>query len=151
MHLFLVALTAVQKTALFCVCVCVLCLCFVIHLSKKTKQNKTPQNIDIPFKKKCGHTVHLALVREDDLPAATWGVNGEGFLEALLNVWSPNPFRIILQRFVKSVPQLLTPTPRGGSWHPLCRRGEMMGRGPESSRWRAQSWRKGPWKKGWRL
>lgn len=107
-----------------------------------------PQFLNIPFKKKVGHTVHLALIREDDLPAATWGVDGEGFLEALLDIRSPDPFRIILQGFVKRVPQLLTPTPRGGSWHPLCRRGEMMGRGPESSGCRAQIWRKGPWKKG---
>lgn len=82
-----------------------------------------------PFKKKKqydegrGHTVHLALVGEDDLPAATRRVDGEGLLEALLNVWAPHALRIILQGFVERVPQLLTPTPGGGSRHPLRRRG----------------------------
>ena len=39
-------------------------------------------------------TVHLALVGEDDLPPATGRVDGEGLLEALLDVWGPHPLRV---------------------------------------------------------
>ena len=35
-------------------------------------------------------TIHLALIREDDLPSATWRVNGQCLLEGLLNVSSPH-------------------------------------------------------------
>lgn len=82
-----------------------------------------------------GRTVHLALIREDDLPAATWWVDSQGFLEALLDVWAPYTLSIILQGFVKSISQLLTPTPGGGSRHPLCRRGGTTDRRPQCTVW----------------
>lgn len=78
-------------------------------------------------------TVHLALIRQDDLPAATWRVDCQSLLEALLNVRAPHALCIILQGFVQRIPQLLTPTPGGGSRHPLCRRGETTEQGPPSS------------------
>lgn len=53
---------------------------------------------------KVGRTVHLALIREDDLPTATGRVDGQGLLEALLDVGAPHALRIILQGFVKSIP-----------------------------------------------
>lgn len=78
-------------------------------------------------------TVHLALIRKDDLPAAARRVDGQSLLEALLDVRAPHALRIILQGFVQRIPQLLTPTPGGGSRHPLRRRGEATERGPQSS------------------
>lgn len=39
-------------------------------------------------------TVHLPFVREDDFPPPTWWVDGQGFLKALLNVWTPDAFGI---------------------------------------------------------
>ena len=40
--------------------------------------------------------VHLALVGQDDLPPATWGVDGQGLLEALLNVGGPDALGILI-------------------------------------------------------
>ena len=40
--------------------------------------------------------VHLPLVGEDDLPPATWRVDGQGLLEALLDVRRPDTLRIIV-------------------------------------------------------
>lgn len=85
--------------------------------------------------KRDGRTVHLALIREDDFPTAAWWVNCQGFLEALLDVGAPYTLGVILQGFVKSISQLLTPTPRGGSRHPLRRRGGMSERGSKSKEW----------------
>lgn len=76
-----------------------------------------------------GRTVHLALVREDDLPAAAGRVDGQGLMEALLDVGAPHALRIALQGLVECVPQLLAPTPGGGSRHPLRRRGGTTERG----------------------
>lgn len=81
-----------------------------------------------------GRTVHLALIREDDLPTATWRVDGQGLLEALFDVRAPHALSIILKWFVKSISQLLTPTPWGGSRHPLRRRGGTTSRRPQSKR-----------------
>ena len=39
--------------------------------------------------------VHLPLVREDDLPPAAWRVDGQGLLEALFYVRSPDPLRVL--------------------------------------------------------
>ena len=40
--------------------------------------------------------VHLPLVREDDLPPSTWRVDGQGLLEALLDVRRPDTLCIIV-------------------------------------------------------
>lgn len=82
-----------------------------------------------------GRTVHLALIREDDLPPAAGRVDGQGLLEALLNVGAPHTLRIVLQGLVQLVAQLLAPSPGGGSRHPLRRRGGKRGRGPRSEGW----------------
>ena len=37
-------------------------------------------------------TVHLPLVGQDDLPSATWGVDGESLVEGLLDLGSPDTF-----------------------------------------------------------
>lgn len=37
-------------------------------------------------------TVHLSLVGQDDLPASTWRVDGQGLLEALFDVGTPDSF-----------------------------------------------------------
>lgn len=80
-------------------------------------------------------TVHLALIREDDLAAAAGWIDGQSLLKALLNVGAPHALCIVLQGFVKSIPQLLAPTPGGGSRHPLRRRGGTMEREPLSEGW----------------
>lgn len=103
------------------------------------------------FDNKIDHTIHLALIRKDDLPAATWWIDGQGLLEALLNIWAPHALCVILQGFVKCIPQLLTPTPGGGSRHPLCRRGGTTERGPEIREWRSWVWEKGGQDEGRRL
>lgn len=79
-------------------------------------------------------TVHLALIREDDLSAPARWIDCQRFLKALLDVWTPDALRVILQGFVQSIPQLLTPTPGGGSRHPLRRRGGREDTGPQSRR-----------------
>ena len=44
--------------------------------------------------------VHLALVRQDDLPSAAWRVNGQGLLEALLDVRGPDALGILITRLL---------------------------------------------------
>lgn len=83
-------------------------------------------------------TVHLALIREDDLAAAAGWIDGQSLLKTLLNVRAPHTLCIVLQGFVKSIPQLLTPTPGGGSRHPLRRRGWTMEREPLSEGWKGK-------------
>lgn len=39
-------------------------------------------------------TIHLSLVRQDDLSSSTWWVDGERFLKALLNVWTPDSLSV---------------------------------------------------------
>lgn len=41
-----------------------------------------------------GLTVHLALVGENNFAPAARRVDGQGLLEALLNVWTPHSLRI---------------------------------------------------------
>lgn len=48
-------------------------------------------------------TIHLALVRQDDLPAAAGGVDGQGLLEALLDVRAPHPLRVVVHGLVRRV------------------------------------------------
>lgn len=43
-------------------------------------------------KKRGGLTIHLAFIRQDDFPPATWWVDRQGLLEALLDVWTPHTF-----------------------------------------------------------
>lgn len=49
-------------------------------------------------------TVHLPLVGEDDLPPATWRVDGEGLLEALLDVRAPHALGVPVNGLVLVVP-----------------------------------------------
>lgn len=43
-----------------------------------------------------GLTVHLAFIREDDLTTATGWVDGERFLEALLDVRAPHTLSVVV-------------------------------------------------------
>ncbi len=45
-------------------------------------------------------TIHLALIREDDLPASTRRIDGQGLLEALFNIRAPHPLCIIVYGLV---------------------------------------------------
>lgn len=45
-------------------------------------------------------TIHLSLIREDDLPASTRRIDGQGLLEALFNIRAPHPLCIIVYRLV---------------------------------------------------
>lgn len=38
--------------------------------------------------------MHLAFIRQDDFPPATGRVDGQGLLEALLDVWTPDTFSV---------------------------------------------------------
>ena len=44
--------------------------------------------------------VHLALVTQDDLPPATRRIDGQGLLETLLNLRSPDSFSILSSCFL---------------------------------------------------
>lgn len=48
----------------------------------------------------CGLTIHLSLIRKDDLPASTRRIDSQGLLEALFNVRAPHPLGIIVYRLV---------------------------------------------------
>ena len=50
-------------------------------------------------------TVHLALIRQDDLPAATRWVDGQRLLEALLYVGAPHALRVVVQGLIGRVAQ----------------------------------------------
>ena len=45
-------------------------------------------------------TIHLALVTQDDLPPATRRIDGQGLLETLFNLRSPDSFRILSARLL---------------------------------------------------
>lgn len=45
-------------------------------------------------------TIHLSLIRKDDLPASTRRIDGQGLLEALFNVRAPHSLCIIVHRLV---------------------------------------------------
>lgn len=68
-----------------------------------------------------GHTVHLALIGENDLASATGRIDRQRLLKALLNIRTPHTLRIILQRLIQSLTQLLASAPRRGRWYPLGR------------------------------
>lgn len=63
---------------------------------KKKEEKRNTHSITVEG----GRTVHLALVRQDDFPTATGRIDGQGLLEALLDVRAPYALRIILQGFV---------------------------------------------------
>ena len=44
--------------------------------------------------------VHLPLVRQDDLPSTTRRIDGQGLLEALLNLRSPNSLGVLVARLL---------------------------------------------------
>lgn len=69
------------------------------------------------------HTVHLALIGENDLASAAGRIDGQRLLKALLDVRTPHALRIVLQRLIQSLAQLLTSAPRRGRWYPLGRQG----------------------------
>lgn len=48
-------------------------------------------------------TVHLALVRQDDLAPATRRVDGQGLLKALLDVWAPHSLGIVVQPLIQAL------------------------------------------------
>ena len=52
-------------------------------------------------------TVHLAFVREDDLPPAARRVDGQCLLEALLDVWAPHALRVPIHALVPGFTQML--------------------------------------------
>lgn len=60
------------------------------------------------------HTVHLALIGENDLASAAGWIDGQRLLKALLNVRTPHALRIVLQRLIQSLAQLLASAPRRG-------------------------------------
>lgn len=70
-----------------------------------------------------GHTVHLALIGENDLAASAGRVDGQRLLKALLDVWTPHALGIVLQGLVQSLAQVLAGGPRGGRRCPLGRQG----------------------------
>ena len=41
-------------------------------------------------------SIHLSLIRENNLPAAAWRVDGQGLLEALLNIRGPDALRVLV-------------------------------------------------------
>lgn len=45
-------------------------------------------------------TIHLSLIREDDLPASTWGIDGQGLLEALFNIRAPHSLSVVVHGLV---------------------------------------------------
>ncbi len=48
-------------------------------------------------------TIHLSFIGEDDLPASTRRIDGQGLLEALFNVRTPHPLSIIVYGLVCGV------------------------------------------------
>ena len=80
---------------------------------------------DKPAVLKSSLTIHLALVRQDDLPPATRRVDSQGFLKALLDVGAPHPLGVPVQPAVRSVAQpllvagILLPSVRAATATPL--------------------------------
>lgn len=68
-----------------------------------------------------GHTVHLALIGENDLASATGRIDRQRLLKALLDIRTPHALRIVLQRLIQSLAQLLASAPRRGRRDPLGR------------------------------
>lgn len=67
-------------------------------------------------------TVHLALVRQDDLASAAGWVDGQGLLKALLDVWAPHALRVIVQPLVQALGPILPGLPGAAAGVPAVGR-----------------------------
>lgn len=67
-------------------------------------------------------TIHLALVRENNLPPAAGRIYRQRFLEALFNIWTPHSFGIIVQTFVHPLLSIFSPLPGAAAGVPAVGR-----------------------------
>lgn len=79
---------------------CQICPLSTFISSLQTKKKKCNDNSNLHTS---ALTIHLSLIREDDLPASTRRIDGKGLLEALFNIRAPHPLSIIVYRLVRRV------------------------------------------------
>lgn len=100
-------------------------LCEPIYIWKKLRNKQLSCNVFviilclIRIKNRSLHTIHLSLIWENDLAAATGRVDGKCLLETLLNIGTPYTLRITVHCLIEVIAAIFQPLLRAPVRTPL--------------------------------